>query len=224
MGRWTPKYSDEERAALIAALVDRNLTIPQTVRAAKLGELDNLPPFDVPKSTCADIRRQERRRRERAYQESADIDSTQGRYARLELDALAIAERQVRPNTVKTRGQLKTPELERMRALWRWLREVRALSGSSTPQAPAPPRAKDPEEPPDAVAEMMADLRREKASTVPRRPKQNAKDQGPKLGRERSNSQSDPNPSTTSRVETGRDSITESAAHPHPPRYRGQDH
>lgn len=51
MGRGAERYSDDQREAIVRAVLEQGMTDKATVAAAERGELDGLEPFDVPAST-----------------------------------------------------------------------------------------------------------------------------------------------------------------------------
>ena len=54
VGRFDPKYTDEQRDAIARAVNDRGMSAPEAVRAAAEG-LDGLEPFTMPESTARDV-------------------------------------------------------------------------------------------------------------------------------------------------------------------------
>jgi hypothetical protein len=54
VGRHAAKYSDEQRDAIVAAVLDRGLSAREATVKAAVGELE-APPFDMPVSTAQAI-------------------------------------------------------------------------------------------------------------------------------------------------------------------------
>jgi hypothetical protein len=74
MKDWTPKYTPQQREAIIAAVLDDHIKVPQVIQLASQGELGDLEPFTVPLSTAYGIVDKERRRRHanRSVQQQVD--------------------------------------------------------------------------------------------------------------------------------------------------------
>jgi hypothetical protein len=66
-GAFSSKYSDEQRAAVVAAFVDGGSTAPEIVDLASAGSLEHdgeqLAAFEMPASTVRSLARDARRRR-----------------------------------------------------------------------------------------------------------------------------------------------------------------
>lgn len=118
------KYTDNQRDAIAAAVLDNGLTARAAVEAAQRGEL-RVEPFTIPESTA------------RAIAEKArdELPTVAGRVDAAALEILRECEREI--GRLKKVDKLTTTDMRRMTATTRTLREVLALrSASASPTAP----------------------------------------------------------------------------------------
>jgi hypothetical protein len=64
MGRFDPKYSHEQRRAIVRLIVDKGYEVREAVELAAEG-IDGLEPFEMPRSTAGGLAAHERHRRTR---------------------------------------------------------------------------------------------------------------------------------------------------------------
>lgn len=63
MSRWTSKYSDAQKSAIVSAALDENRRTGEILQAAKAGELGGLPAFTMPDASARNYISMERKRR-----------------------------------------------------------------------------------------------------------------------------------------------------------------
>ena len=92
MGRFAPKYAEEERAAIVAAVLDQGLSAPAAVKLAAAGTLEGVGhAFEMPAGTARELVRREREDRDYAVRATPEgaasiAEAIPGRIVRL-LDA-----------------------------------------------------------------------------------------------------------------------------------------
>lgn len=142
-GSFSSKYSDEQRAAVVAAFVDGGSTAPAIVDLASAGTLEHdgeqLAPFEMPASTVRSLARDARRRRSGAMRldlaNAAPADALEDLRRRLvsaiDHELRQVERRQSAGKAVKGAG-------EELRQLARAYRELASRTGpvGSRPAAP----------------------------------------------------------------------------------------
>src|SRR4051812_30855026 len=66
MSQFERKWTDEQRAAVVSAVLDHGMTGKQAAEAAATGDLFGLEPFKMPRGTVLDLSGRERKRRRAA--------------------------------------------------------------------------------------------------------------------------------------------------------------
>jgi hypothetical protein len=142
-GAFSSKYSDEQRAAVVAAFVDGGSTAPEIVDLASAGSLEHdgeqLAAFEMPASTVRSLARDARRRRSGAMRSdlanAAPADALEDLRRRLvsaiDHELRQVERRQSAGKAVKGAG-------EELRQLARAYRELAARSGPTGSRPPAP--------------------------------------------------------------------------------------
>jgi hypothetical protein len=142
-GTFSSKYSDGQRAAVVAAFVDRGITAPAVVELASAGNLEHdgeqLAPFEMPASTVRSLARDARRRRSGAMRaelaNAAPADALEDLRRRLvsaiDHELRQVERRQSAGKAVKGAG-------EELRQLARAYRELAARTGPTGSRPPVP--------------------------------------------------------------------------------------
>jgi hypothetical protein len=150
----SPVYSDDQRQAIVFAMLDEGRTARAAVTAAAAGEL-GVPAFKIPESTARDIARQARR--ERGLSEVPTLE----RVASLVDRALMLAEDEL--ERVENVEEVTAKDLSKMRESLRVVNEAARLSATHellsrpAPQRGIePPARKQPEPPSDLAARLLA--------------------------------------------------------------------
>lgn len=137
MGRMAEKYTDLQRAAIAAAIIDRGLSGPAASRAAAAGQLVNpddpaetLEPFEMPEGSARSYANRERARRAGKALDEPVAGQPLERLDLLVDRCLRILEHglhQVERKAEKRKYELTTADVERTRKIASAAREVRAL-------------------------------------------------------------------------------------------------
>lgn len=167
MGRdWAPKYTDEQREALIAEVLEHGATGSETARRAAQGTLRaRLEPFAVPAPTVRDLAAKRRRRdqlaHDRAIGPSAVVANTCDRLAAMLTQEVDKYERAVR------KGRATDPA--KLRELARAAREIATLERTIAPKRPAAakPAQKSKSKPAgDLIDQLAGETRRDDSSSA----------------------------------------------------------
>lgn len=125
MGRFDPKYSDEQRAAVKRALTEDGMKPREVVQAAANGQLDGLPPFDLNPRTASSWKAVANRRgRALDWQRRAAGTPEEQFDAHAELALQMVAEDL---GKLKAKRNRDPADYEAMRKLMQVDREARAL-------------------------------------------------------------------------------------------------
>jgi hypothetical protein len=161
MGRYSPQYTDAQRAAVVRAVVEQGMTAAQAVEAAAAGAL-GIEPFKMPAATArglASEHRMEHGQGSRALQDQGAAERILDRaYSILEARIDALSENPAGVDLV---------ELQRIA---RATREVQKLAFALGP-ADVPP---EPEDESSSRDEFAAFLEREALAHPPSTPSGNA--------------------------------------------------
>lgn len=131
VGRFHPKYTDEQREAIARAMNDRRMSAPEAVKAAAEGGLEGLPSFEMPESTARDIANTARRQPTQPVGDcAAALRSLQDRGLSL------IEEEMTKAEEASERGELSNAQLTRLAKCMRLARSLGDLH--VTPRSPAP--------------------------------------------------------------------------------------
>lgn len=132
MGRFDPKYTDRQREAVIAAIVDRGMSAPKACKRAAEGTLeDDLEPFDFPPNTARDYARRERNKRAGRAARAKEQGTIEDRLEAFGDRAMAMLEHgldRLEHKQKKRKQALSSNEIERGRKLTSWARELRSLN------------------------------------------------------------------------------------------------
>jgi hypothetical protein len=140
-GSFSSKYSDEQRAAVVAAFVDRGITAPTIMDLASAGKLEHdgeqLAPFEMPASTVRSLARDARRRR--SGEMRADLANAAPGDALEDLRRRMIRAIDHEMKQVERRQRTgKVVKGEELRQLARAYRELAARTGPIDSRPPLP--------------------------------------------------------------------------------------
>jgi hypothetical protein len=135
---WPSKYSETQRAAIVAALED-GLDATMVSALAASGELTDragfpLPGFTIPASTVRDFRRKAKYRRD-AERRDLLLEEPRDTVEQLRQDLLRVVHAELRGMQREKHG---TRDLDRVRQAARALRELAAVSGPGPGRPPRP--------------------------------------------------------------------------------------
>ncbi len=153
MGRGSPRYTDEQRAAVSRAIVQGGMTAEQAVAAAAKGEL-GIDPFDMPASTARGIAG-------RARMEASAVGEAASP------EAAAIYERGWAILECRIAALEEDPESADMVELQRIARTARELNKLGAAIRPPPHEPQPDEEPSDAESEFTRQLLAHHRATSP---------------------------------------------------------
>ena len=140
-GAFSSKYSDEQRAAVVAAFVDGGMTAPAVVDLASAGQLEHdgeqLGRFEMPASTVRSLARDARRRRSGEMRSelanAAPADALENLRQRL----VSATDHEMRQIERRQRAG-KVVKGEELRQLARAYRELASRTGPADSRPPAP--------------------------------------------------------------------------------------
>lgn len=170
MAPFDRKYSDDMKAAIVEAVVDRKLTPAEAIAAAAAGELvAGLEAFEMPRATAANLATRERQARRGAKADQERKGTPDQRIGRQLRRGLAIVEAQLDQLDRKARRRLlDASEAELLRKMGGALRELQALDARVAPSKHTGRGARQAEpDTPDPAAGQAADLERAARATPP---------------------------------------------------------
>lgn len=153
MGRFDPKYTDEQREAIASAMIDRGMSAPEAVKAASEG-LDGLEPFTVPESTARDIAGAARQQRP-----PVPIEDYGARLRGIQERGMVLLERELtRVEKSSEQGKLTNPDWTQLTKLMRFGRALRDLGPAPQPSGAPPAKESAPAPAGGTVDAMLARL------------------------------------------------------------------
>jgi hypothetical protein len=140
-GVFSSKYSDEQRAAIVAAFDERGMTAPAVADLARRGELEHegepLAPFEVPASTVRSLARDARRRRSGAMRSDLANAAPGDALEDLRRRLVSAIDHELRQIERRQRAG-EVVKGEELRQLGRARRELAARSGPIDSRPPLP--------------------------------------------------------------------------------------
>jgi len=131
MGRFDPKYSAEQKEAVIAAQVEAGMSSTEAVAYARDGKYEGLGPFEMPQSTASFLATEERKRRRGDDLKKKSKGTPTERLEVATSRLLGVFDTHVqRAEARARRSKTSTPapvEFDRLRNLARFGREVQSL-------------------------------------------------------------------------------------------------
>ena len=145
------KYTEEQRHAIVAAVVDGNQRVGAAVKAAAEGRLAGLPAFDFNEHSARYYVSEERRKRRGQSLKIVSRTRLDAAVAELATRSIGVLEHELTKLERDTRR--KPADIGRIADIVRVLRELRNLARASEPKATAKP-AETPNETKRLAAEL----------------------------------------------------------------------
>jgi hypothetical protein len=134
VAKFQRKYSDEQRAEFIRAVLDHGLSVPAAITAAARGDLE-IPPFEMSRAVGYELVREARTEREQ--ERLADPSAIADNISRIACRVVQLADRDLRQLEAEAQAG-KPVQLNRLKTLAQVVRSLHGVGPRKTSQKPPP--------------------------------------------------------------------------------------